>query len=262
MHICLFIENTHPNKSLNLNVGGISNQILNLLPSYEKYQHLTISLFTKYSEYEPINKNTRIFRISKFKNHKIDTIFFILTSLFKLIKIHKKKPFNLINIHTFSTILIPPFIFKLLFKVPILLKIPLDFSSFINQYNMIKNHNIVSRLITFSWFNFFKKFLIKKIDYIRAINDKIYNDLIKLNFPRNNILRIPNGINYKLFINFKKKKHQNTNFGYVGRLTEFKNLKFLLEEFKNFLNKYPNEKLFFYGEGSEKIYILNFIKKY
>ena len=260
MHICLFIENTHPNDLLNLKVGGIANQVLNLLPVYEKYQKLTISLITKYSEYLPTSKNTRIYRISKIKNRRLNSLYFMIFSFFKLMKIHKRNPINLINIHTYSSIVVPCFIFKQIFNIPILIKLPLDFSSFINQFKFMKYRNIILKTISFVWFTIFIRFFIKRIDFIRAINSKMYHDLLTLQFPRENILRIPNGINPNLS-KTSKKKNQNTNFGYVGRLAEFKNLRYLLEEFKLFLEIYPYDKLFFYGEGSEKKYILDFVEK-
>jgi len=53
IHICIFLQNTHPNPELNLKVGGVSNQILQLISSYEKIEDVKISVVTKYSEYVP-----------------------------------------------------------------------------------------------------------------------------------------------------------------------------------------------------------------
>ena len=66
MHLCIIIGNTHANKQLNLNVGGISNQILLLLQSYEKIKKINISLITRYSEYTPTSNRIKIYRIQKF----------------------------------------------------------------------------------------------------------------------------------------------------------------------------------------------------
>ena len=74
-------------------------------------------------------------------------------------------------------------------------------------------------------------------------------------------MKIPNGIDCKTFINIQKIKHEETIFGYVGRLTEFKNIRFLLKVFKTHLIKYPKDELFFYGLGSEVKYIEDFIKE-
>ena len=89
----------------------------------------------------------------------------------------------------------------------------------------------------------------------------MFAELVNLGFPKKNILLIPNGINRTQFLEIKKPKRTNTHYGYVGRLTEFKNLRFLLDIFKKYLTKYPKDKLFIYGRGSEEGNILNFINK-
>ena len=69
-------------------------------------------------------------------------------------------------------------------------------------------------------FKFFKKIILKKINFIRAINKKIYDDLIDLNYPKECVLEIPNGINSKNFLGLQKNKREISHFGYVGRLVQ------------------------------------------
>jgi len=140
-----------------------------------------------------------------------------------------------------------------------MLKLPIDFTSNIITIDMIKKHKIRTKLINLSWFRFFESFILKKISFIRILNKKMYKDLLELNFPKKNILNISNGISIESFSNFKKNEHNGTYYGFVGRLVEFKNLRFLLDVFKKYLLKYPNDKLLIYGEGSEKEFILQFI---
>ena len=46
IHFCFFVEKTHQKKHLYLSVGGVANQLLQLLPSYEKIDDLNISIVT------------------------------------------------------------------------------------------------------------------------------------------------------------------------------------------------------------------------
>jgi len=261
MHICFFIENIHPNPRYNLKVGGISNQILQLLPSYEKINDLEITIVTKYSEYNPKTNRVNVHIISKFRNYFLNSIYFIIKSFFKIIKIHKKKPIDIINIHTFSNILIIPFMLRIFFKIPILMKIPIDLSSYLANASKLSWFEIRAKMINIIWFYLFKIVILKRVDFIRAINELIYKQLIKLNYHKNNILKIPNGIFFNYFKAIKKIEHEGTHFGYVGRLVKFKNLRSMLDVFKTFFTEYNKDKLFIYGEGPEKDYIQNFIKR-
>lgn len=244
-----------------MKVGGISNQILQLLPSYEKIRNLKLSIVTKYSEYKPVSNRLKTYEIHKFTKYIPDTLYFLIKSFFKIIKLHKKEPIDVLNVHTYSNIIISPLIIRFIFKIPILMKIPIDFKSHLRKIYLLQQHKIRSKMINYSWFKFFKKFIIKKINFLRPINKKMYKDLIDLQIPKNRILKLPNGINSKIFIGLQKNKHNYTNLGYVGRLTEFKNLKFLLDVFKLYLTKYPSDKLFIYGKGSEEDFILKFVNE-
>jgi glycosyltransferase involved in cell wall biosynthesis len=117
--------------------------------------------------------------------------------------------------------------------------------------SLTENQNFMAKIINFSWFKFFKKFLLRKINYIRCLNKKIYSDLINMNFPSKNILELPNGIDSKRLIGLDKTERNNINFGFVGRLTKIKNMDFLLEVFRYYFYKYPIDKLLIYGEGPE-----------
>ncbi len=258
MHICLFISQTHPNKNLSLNVGGVENQILQLLPSYEKIKDLHISIITQYSEYEPISNKVKIYQVHKFERYILDTIYFIIKSFFQILKIHKKKPINVLNTHQLSIVLISPILVRMLFKIPILMKLPLDFKSIIrdSSYGTVK-----LKLYRYSWFKFLRRFVLKRIDFIRSINELMVKQLRERSYQIERILRIPNGINSKDFIGIEKDKREEVHFGYVGRLMKFKNLRFLIKVFQEYLAKYPNDKLYIYGRGSEISFIQDFISR-
>lgn len=177
-----------------------------------------------------------------------------------MIKIHKKEHIDVLNIHTFTYNIISLFIIRVLLKIPILMKVPIDFSSHLRDIYLSEQQRLKSKIINYSWLKFFKIFVLKKINFVRILNKNIYKDLIELKYPMDCILEIPNGINIEYFKNIKKSKHEVTNYGYVGRLTEFKNLRFLLNVFKEYFSLYTSDKLFIYGRGSESKYIEDFIK--
>lgn len=261
IHICIFTENTHPNKQLKLIVGGIENQILNLLSSYEKINNINISIVTKYSKYVSHSGKVKIYEIHKFKNLMIDSLYFNIKSLIKIIKIHRKNPIDILNVHTFTIEILVPYFMRLLFKIPLLMKIPIDFESHLKELYLHEKKKARSTMINISWFNFFREFVLKKINYVRAVNNKILNDLIKKRYPEDRIILIPNGVDVKQLLRINKKSHKGTHFGYVGRLTKFKNLRFLLEVFKNYLLENFNDKLFIYGTGPEERFISDFVKE-
>ena len=138
---------------------------------------------------------------------------------------------------------------------------PIDFSSHLREVYLYKHQKLKSKLINFSWLRFFKKFILHRINFIRVLNKRIYCDLIELKYPKVKILEIPNGITSEKFIVINKIQNPDTHYGYVGRLTEFKNVKFLLGVFKEYLKKYSSDKLFIYGTGPDENYILNFIEE-
>ncbi|MFX0075173.1 MAG: glycosyltransferase, partial [Candidatus Hermodarchaeota archaeon] len=55
--------------------------------------------------------------------------------------------------------------------------------------------------------------------------------------------------------------HKDVVYGFVGRISQFKNLDYLLTEFKLYFEKYPLDKLFIYGEGPELQSMNSFIKQ-
>lgn len=232
---------------------------MQLLSSYEKNKDVKISLITRYSEYKPTSENVKIYEIHLFKIPLLDTIYFYFKSIFTMIKIHKKEHIDVLNIHTFSYNLISLLIVRLIYKIPILLKMPIDFSSHLREVYLYKHQKLKSKLINFSWLRFFKKFILPRINFIRILNKRMYFELIELKYPKVQILEIPNGITSKNYLKIKKNDHKFMHFGYVGRLTEFKNLRFLLEVFQKYLKKHPSDKLYIYGTGPDYDYISHFI---
>jgi glycosyltransferase involved in cell wall biosynthesis len=87
-------------------------------------------------------------------------------------------------------------------------------------------------------------------------------ELNELNFPQTKILKISNGIELSKYTNLNKNSHEGVNYGFVGRLSQFKNLNYMLMEFKSYSELFPSDILLIYGEGSELHHINAFIEQY
>jgi glycosyltransferase involved in cell wall biosynthesis len=88
----------------------------------------------------------------------------------------------------------------------------------------------------------------------------MFEELMELKYPKTRILRIPNGIKLKKYIDLDKNVHEGIIYGFVGRLSQFKNIRYMLGEFKDYFDKFSLDKLFIFGEGPELEYINNFIE--
>tara|TARA_B100000989_G_scaffold151360_1_gene112933 strand:- start:2652 stop:3806 length:1155 start_codon:yes stop_codon:yes gene_type:complete len=121
--------------------------------------------------------------------------------------------------------------------------------------------------------NFFRKKLWtyskNKLFKVTCPTDDLRNNLIEENvFDINKLNKLPDPvINIEEFL--KKKNDKNTklatkkNFDFfiaAGRLTKQKNFFYLINEFKKFLNVYPNEKLLIFGDGELKEKLQNEIR--
>lgn len=261
MLLTIYIEHTHPNEELKLPFGGIQTQLLELLPEYQKVEKLKIALITRYSEYCSDSSNVKIYQINKFKGSILGKLYFYLSSFYKMVKIHHIERIDMINVHTFSYSIITPLLLRIIFKMPILMKIPIDFKSHIREISMMRSNTMVKKVICYSWLKLFQKFFLRKINYIRVINNQMVQDLYRENYPNERILRISNGIEISKFANLNKNTHEGVNYGFVGRLSRFKNLYYMLKEFKLYFEMYPLDQLLIYGDGPEFRSINTFIEQ-
>ncbi len=260
IHLGIIVYNTHENRKFNLPTGGMHTQILELLPIYEKITNFKISIFTKYTEYKPITNQLKIYIIHKFKSSKLNTVYFFIKSFIKIVQIHKKEPFHIININSYYYNILSLLLIRLFFKIPLFLKPPNDFSTLKREKFMLKTHLGLSKILFYGWHAFLKKYIVKlKKIYIQAINSTIYKNFNDLSFPKKNIINIPNGISCAKFSEINKHQMGETHFGFIGRLLKSKNLKLLLNTFLKYLSLFPKDKLFIYGSGPEEKYILDFI---
>ena len=217
---------------------------------------------TKYSEYKSISRKLKMYQFNKFRIRKMNTIYFNLRAFSRIISLNKTRKIDVIFLFRFSyyEVLIPT-ILNFIFKIPILIIAPTDFDTEDREFISARSNSITSRMFYYGWMKFFKNYLIqRKHVYIQAINQHVFNDLIDLNVSKKNIALIPIGINVDNFKDIRKIKHNETNFGFVGRLIKTKNIRFLIKTFKKYLNHFPNDRLLIYGSGPEEDFILKYIK--
>lgn len=245
---------------MNLPSGGMQTQLLELLPIYEKLENIKVSLITKYTEYEPITNQAKTYTIRKFKNSRMNTLYFFYKSFLQLVKIHKKEPIHVININSYYYNIISPLLMRLIFKIPLFIKPPTDFTTHKKEEFMFKSHSIFARMAYYGWMRFLEKFISRRRKiYVQAINKTVLKDFTRINFPERNIIKIPNGILSSKFSKIIKQETNEKHFGFVGRLLKSKNLRLLFNVFVKYLQKYPDDKLFIYGSGPEEKYISKFI---
>jgi len=137
----------------------------------------------------------------------------------------------------------------------------MDFKSHVKDVSLMKRYNLIKKFVCYSWLKLFQKYLIKKIDFIRVLNKRMFEEIVALDYPKRRILRIPNGIESTKYIDLDKTAHEGVNFGFTGRLSQFKNLKYMLMEFKDYFEEFSLDKLYIYGIGPELSYIDNFIEE-
>ncbi|WP_371803551.1 glycosyltransferase [Candidatus Lokiarchaeum ossiferum] len=246
-HIVIIIPNTHEAKQYGLKVGGAEKQILNLLPHFEQQNGVKITLITKYTEYIPHTNDLEIYNISK------NSILFILSSFFLLVKIHKKSRIHILNPHILGITVVPAIMFHFFWSVPILTKISGNIKQLIETRSKSK--------LTRKFDQNFVKFLIKNSDYFQVLNNEIRGNLISsYNIDENKIFEISNAISIKS-CEYKKPITEVKKFGFVGRIEKVKNIPTLLQAFKILSNEYPKVKLEIFGTGEEEKSILSLIEK-
>jgi len=254
------MDATHDNKELKIVVGGIQSHLLELLPLYEKIEDLKITLLTKYSKYQPSTNRVKIKIIQKFKISKISTVYFFLKSFKELVDINRKKPIDVINIHSYYYDIISPLLMNYLFNIPLLLTTPTDFITAQKEEFTSKPQSLIYRIAYYAWMKFFTKIVRRRKNiYIQAINEKIYRDLINFHFSKDNLIKMPNCISSKEYLRVKKDDHKAVVYGFLGRLIKSKNIRFLLRSFSKYISNYPDDKLLIFGKGPEEPYIKKFI---
>jgi len=91
-----------------------------------------------------------------------------------------------------------------------------------------------------------------------AVSEKSRQELIDLGYSSEKVKSVYNGVNFTDFDKYREIKRKVSNISFVGRFTDQKGIKFLLEAIKNDKNSY---KFNIYGGGILRDYISNYISK-
>tara|TARA_X000000368_G_C23028570_1_gene711399 strand:- start:378 stop:1514 length:1137 start_codon:yes stop_codon:yes gene_type:complete len=131
------------------------------------------------------------------------------------------------------------------------------------------NTKLVLRISGQPKLNFFRKFIWKmsrqNIHFVTVPTKETLKNLKKMNiFDPSKIYYLPDPVFINQKINKVLKKKIKNNYQYiinVGRLTEQKNQKILIQSFKEISKNYKNLKLLILGKGEKYLELLNLTKK-
>jgi glycosyltransferase involved in cell wall biosynthesis len=235
-----------------LPIGGAGRQCCKLSKALQKNNiDITIATIKPYLHHPFFKKinGINIFFLNTFRPYllkkglrRIDVYLFIIVSLFFLYK--NKKKYDIIHAHSgLIAGFIAVFAGKLL-KKSCLVKI-MNSGSRNDIYRLKNDKNIFGS-------KFMAKFMIN-CDYVIALNDLAYNELLNFGFKKNKIKIIPNGID--VYNSFQKKSYNFKNdfcITYIGRLNFSKRVDILLDAINILSNKNEifNLKLNIVGKGN------------
>lgn len=187
---------------------------------------------------------------------KIARFFSIIPFGLKLYKLVKKEKPDLLHAHAMFYCALPALIVGRLLGIPVIY----EFRS-LWMYD-INNANQNSLSAKF-WFNL-ETFLLKKSDYVIFLNEnlKTYFEDEGLQFPDSSV--ISNAVN-TTYINHLKAQAATTHkteglvFGYIGTITAYEGLDFLIKVSQELYDEGLPFKLIIYGKGDDENKIFNII---
>ena len=220
--------------------------IINFFGEFERYNSIILNKKIKLINY--FNKSI-INYLPKYGKIKSRFSFFVifLMSFFPLKKLISERKPDYIVIHLITSL---PLILLMLFNFE---------TKFILRISGLPKLTLFRKFI---WRNALKKIhlvtcpTLKTQEYILKQN-LVSKDKIELLYdPVINVREIQKKRNEKLSIPI-----QDDYYCAIGRLTKQKNFMFLCKAFKKVINKYPNIRLLIIGEGEQKKFLTDYIKK-
>ena len=159
--------------------------------------------------------------------------------------IKKEKP-DVLHAHAMFYCGLPAIFLGKIYKIPVVYELR---SVWMYNYKMDKKENIFNKLINFLLLKL-EIITLKKSDYIVFLNNKLKEHIEELskNFPASKV--IPNAVNLSLINSMSKKTETDeVVFGYVGTLTHYEGIEFLIETFQEMYDDGLKYKLLIYGNG-------------
>ena len=173
-------------------------------------------------------------------------LFSIIPFFFKISKVIKKENPDVLHAHAMFYCGLPAIILGKTHNIPVVYELR---SVWMYNYKTDKNENIFNKLINFLLLKL-EIFTLKRSDYIVFLNNKLKKHIEELskNFPPSKV--IPNAVNLSLINSMRKKTETDeVVFGYVGTLTHYEGIEFLVETFQEMYDEGLKYKLLIYGNG-------------
>lgn len=189
---------------------------------------------------------------------RILRLFVIIPFTYKLYYIIKNEKPDIIHAHAMFFCGIPSIIIGKIRKIPVVYEFRSLWMQTENKKSKL-NQAVKNLLLKIEIFT------MNKADFIISLNKNLKTILIKKGVKKNNHIFINNAINTTLIAKLKKKTKVKTRkeliFGYIGTITHYEGLPFLIEVFQELSDLGIKNKLLIYGNGIYLDNILNQINK-
>lgn len=185
-------------------------------------------------------------------------LFSIIPFFLKISKVIKKEKPDVLHAHAMFYCGLPAIFLGKIYKIPVVYELR---SVWMYNYKTDKKENIFNKLIN-SLLLKLEIISLKKSDYIVYLNNKLkeHIDQLSKNFPASKV--IPNAVNLSLINSIiKKTETDEVVFGYVGTLTHYEGIEFLVETFQEMYDDGLKYKLLIYGNGVCKNSITHLIDR-
>jgi 1,2-diacylglycerol 3-alpha-glucosyltransferase len=247
MKIAIFTDTFLPN------IDGVVSSILNLVKGLSDSGHKIFIICPRYSKIkeEFSYKNIEVIRVSGipalfYPNYKLTG--FLSTDLIKKLK---SENVDIIHFMTPLTLGLEAILISKVLKIPLVG----TFHTFFGDPNYLKHAKLDYKFIEKIVWRY-SKFFYNKCDLITCPSETTKQELISHKHTKP-IKVISNGIDFSVFNNSESKKVKNKYnkngflLLFIGRIAYEKNILYLLECFKNVIDKISNVKLILIGEGPE-----------
>ena len=220
--------------------GGSEKHVTDLMNLIDKDKFEKILIYSK--------GNNLIEKIEKNNRENCIPIDRGILSIVKVIKLLKENKPDIIHVHAARGIFIGR-IATLLYKAIYKSKVKLIATSH-GLWLPNKKNNCV--------YKFLMHFLKDKDDKTIAVSYTSKDELIRCGYDTKKLKTIYNGVDFEKYNKYRKLKFKVENISFIGRFTDQKGIKILLEAIKNDKNEF---KFNIYGEGELENYIDEYINK-
>ncbi len=258
LHICYIIWKFKSPKFFT-RMGGAENQLRKLINEVKDSENVKITLLARKTKddlrFESIAPNINIYRIYSTQLPILRLILFTINLFFYLIYLNLKNRINVIHLQLPDVFIITVYYIRWLLKIPVISRVAGDELSPTHKKGLwLKNRLIV-------------RYFMLKMDAIHTLTPYAYKLAEKLNFSKNKIFLIPNGVN----VARERRDYSNLTqkLLYVGaieffpdkQIMEIKNLVYLIDSFNQVLKKIPKLQLILVGEGNYRNHLIEYVKK-